>query len=374
MNHIEKSGDAICLTQWRKAQAVMLYHFTSVEYLAVLHKMVGDLIAGFVEPLLKTAETQGRDRVLMSKIWGERNLSKNWENNAWPFLKDLQASLAVDIALRTSGKYRSTAVNESLRGVAEYSTEWATPGEEKLLNLALATISEYAAPHDKSVDKYQNKWNDYRFAYVYPAFISLMLKAPRLQIRGDVIASTGEIPPETGVYVALDDPHASLQFVWKGADAAKLRAANTFNEIGLAALRTVGREALWFDEKKMFAFATSSPYATVFKDSVFLYDEPYPSLAPAAVARQAFSSCSSRWALVEIVPGEFEDLSALFAKDEVIATMNRRVPGGSVCDLAGYYFSPAHPGSRRFLQLGEIAPKDESEYGSTYWQWDENQS
>lgn len=361
------------LTPWQKAQAAMLYHFTSVEYLKGLHKLVGELIKGFVDPLLEAAKAQGRDKVLSSEVWGERNTSRNWENNAWPFLRDLQVSLARDIALRTSGKYRRTSVNECLRGIAEYSTDWATPGEERLLQLALAAISEYAAQYDTSVNAYENRWDDYRFAYVYPSFARLKSRIPKYEVRTEFSADTGEVAKRTGVYVALDDPHASLQFVWGGTEAIKLRAAKTFNEIGLAALTSVGRESLWFDEERMFAFATAEPHRTRFHDLVYSCDEPNPGLAPSAVAGSAFMSKSCRWALVDFVPDEFEELDLSISLGAHLSHMPSRVAGGDPFVQAGYYFAPAAPGSRRFFSSGETAPSLDSSYGKTFWQWDENQ-
>jgi hypothetical protein len=369
-----KNGDMPpILTPWQKVQAAMLYYFTSVEYLQGLHKMVGDLLGGVVDPLLETAKAQGRDSVLVSELWGDRNTSQNWENNAWPFLKELQISLARDIALRSSGKYRRTSVNESLRGVAEYSTDWATPGEERVLQLALATISQYAAKYDKSVDVYQNRWNDYHFADLYPAFAGLMLKMPKFEVREDFSANTGEVPNRTGVYVALDDPYATLQFAWSAPEGIKLRAANTFNELGLAALSSVGRRSLWFDQEKMFAFATAEPNKKLLHDSVYLAGKPYPSLAAEAVAAHSFMSKACRWVLVDIVPNEVEELDISAESETVQLHVPSRVASGARFVAEGYYFAPATLRSRRFFSKGEIAPSLNSSYGQTFWQWDENQ-
>lgn len=370
---VEKSGVGDELIPWRRAQAAMLYHFTSLDYLRALHKMVSDLIGGFVDPLLDMAKAQGRDNLLLSRVWGHRNLARNWENNAWPFLKDLQVSLARDIAWRTLNKYRPTSVNESLRGVAEYSTDWATPGEERFLEIALATISQYAASHDSSVEVHQNQWDDFSFAYVYPAFAQLMPKTPKFRVANEVIMETGKVPAQTGVYMSIDDPHASLQFVWSEHGGAKLRNANTFNEVGLAALATVGRQSLWFDADKMFAFATAEPYTTLFHDSVFLSGEPYPLLAPAAVARSAFKTRPCRWVLVDIIPGEFEELDLATEADAIDAPPPRRIVGGDRCREPGFYFTPSSPGTRRYFASDEVAPDIDSSYGATYWQWDANQ-
>ena len=373
MNVMKKSDMPPILTPWQKVQAAMLYHFTSLEYLEGLHKMVGDLLRGVVDPLLETSRAQGRDRVLVSELWGDRNTSRNWENNAWPFLKELQISLAKDIALRSSGKYRRTSVNESLRGVAESSTDWATPDEERVLQLALATISQYAAKYDKSVDVYQNRWNDYHFADLYPAFADLMLRMPKFEVREEFNANTGELPNRTGVYVALDDPYATLQFVWSAPEGIKLRAANTFNELGLAALSSIGRRSLWFDQEKMFAFATGNSNKELLHDSVYLGGEPYPSLAAEAVAAHSFMSKPCRWALVDIVPDEFEEIGHSAEFETVQSQGPNRVASGARFVEEGFYFAPAALESRRFFSRGEMAPSLNSSYGKTFWQWDENQ-
>lgn len=370
----EASSTPIRLTAWQKKQAAMLYHFSSLEYLRGLHKMVSDLINGVVDPLLDMAKLQGRDQLLVSKVWGNRNTSQNWANHAWPFLKDLQASLSKDVALRAANRFRFTSVNECLRGIYEYSMDWATPGEERMVNLSLSTISTYAAPYDDTVGEYENRWTDFIFACNYPAFAGTNRDIPKFNVRPDRPSQTGQVPPQTGVYFCPDDPYAALQFAWTENGGTILREANTFNEIGLAALSTVGRKALWFDDGKMFEFATCSPYANEFREAVFLDGEPCPALAPAAVARSAFIKRPANWVLVEMVPGQFEELDALVEIEDGAAVIARRVAGGGQCLHEGFYFTPAEPNSRRFFKGGEYMPRPSSAYGNTYWQWDQNQN
>jgi hypothetical protein len=369
-----KASKGFELTAWQKKQAAMLYHFTSVEYLENLHQMVSDLINGVIDPLLATAKAQNRDKLLINPVWGKRDTSQNWANNAWPFLKDLQASLADSIALRTANRFRITAVNECLRGAAESSLAWTTPGEEEAIEEALSIISTYAGQYDRTVKEYENRWNDYRFAYNYPAFAAGHRRIPRFAVRDDIRGESGKIPPRTGVYICPDDQYATLQFVWAEHGGAQLRVANTFNQIGLAALASVGRKDLWFDEQKMFDFAMSNPYAAQFQASVFLDGAPYPSLAPAAVARSAFTTRPCTWQFVEMLAGEFEELDALVDPDASTESMAKRIVGGERCEEAGFYFTPSAPNSRRFFKAGEIVPKVDSSYGVTYWQWDSNQT
>ena len=51
-----------------------------------------------------------------------------------------------------------------------------------------------------------------------------------------------------------------------------------------------------------------------------------------------------------------------------------RQPAGQPCPKEGWWFTPAAAGSRRHFKHGEIMPEVQSDYGSTFWQWDSDQS
>lgn len=361
------------LDLWHRKQAAMLLHFTSLSYLTGLQKVVNNLLDGFVDPLLDLAESQQRDAVLIDPVWGNRNTSENWANNAWPILKDLQAALAKDVALRATGRYERTAVNESLRGIDQYSLEWTSPEEEQIFTNTLQMISEYAGKLDDTLSaSNDNRWTDYGFAYWYPSFAEQHTRIPKTRVRTDIVGETGSAPPKTGVYISKDDPYASVQFVWTGPNGPTLRNANTFSDIGHAALSFVGREELWFNFNKMFDFATSKQYSSHFNDSVFLDGLPRPDLAPSAVAEKAFLERPEKWYLLEVIEGEFEEISGmpLQRADE---RSPHRVVGGQICIIGGYYFTPSMVNSRRHFAAGDATPKFDSKYGQTIWQWDANQ-
>lgn len=363
------SRNQLWMTPWKKKQAAMLFYFSSLEYLATLHELVTNLINGTVEPILDLAKKQQRDVLLKDDRWGTRNTSSNWSSYGWPFLKDLQASLARDIALRGSGVYKMTAVNEYLYGMQQFSLDWMTPGEETILNEATQRISSWAESLDSTMaDARAGDWNDYYFAYSYPDFALKFERIPRFRIRNDVVCQSGVIPENAGIYISKDDPHAALQFAWSGKEGRKLRDANTFSELGLAALATVGRKDLWFNDQKMFDFATTSKYAALLHDDVIWEDGPHPALASSAVARKAFTKRKSEWYLVEPVEGEFDNLADLDIVESV--EQRPRIVGGEKCVEPGFYFSPSRPGSRRYFSRDEITPKFDTHYGETFWQWD----
>jgi len=54
--------------------------------------------------------------------------------------------------------------------------------------------------------------------------------------------------------------------------------------------------------------------------------------------------------------------------------LSLRCEAGQPCPKTGYWMTPAKPGSRRHFQQGDVMPAVASDYGSTIWQWDNNQS
>lgn len=56
-----------------------------------------------------------------------------------------------------------------------------------------------------------------------------------------------------------------------------------------------------------------------------------------------------------------------------IPTVRPGIPAGQVCPESGWWFTPAKADSRRLFKQGEIMPDLDSAWGSTIWQWDENQ-
>lgn len=361
------------LGAWQKKQAAMLYFFSSLDYLKGLHKMVSALMEGFVDPLLVVAMTQNRDSVMKDPRWGIRNTVENWSNNAWPFLKDFQTSLAKDIAGRAVERYQITAANECLRGVTEFSMLWATEDEEQKFNEIVKAISEYASDIDDTLNDYfDSRWTDSTFAYTYRKFAVCHKQIPKFRIRRDIVGESGKTPSRTGVYIAQDDPNASLQFAWTGNGGGKLRPAQTFNEIGLAALKEIGRNELWFDDEKMFQFAMRSPHVELFRPTIYMQGEEHRDFAALALSQNVFLQRSCKWFFVEVINGEFEDLE-LVEDDLLQRSKAERVAGGELVRITGFYFTPAKVGERRRFVSGDKAPEFESQYGKTIWQWDSNQ-
>ncbi|TWI69233.1 hypothetical protein IP91_00299 [Pseudoduganella lurida] len=58
----------------------------------------------------------------------------------------------------------------------------------------------------------------------------------------------------------------------------------------------------------------------------------------------------------------------------LLDTTPARVAGGDTCPHAGFWFTPARAASRRYFALGEPMPTFDSAYGTTFWQWDADQT
>lgn len=362
------------LHERQKLQAAILYHFASFDYLKGLHRMVTNLMDGVVDPLIIESQSQHRDSVLIDKRWGERNTTANWCNNAWPFLRDYQHSLAKALANRAIECYGITDTNNCFRGMSEYSMQWTSADEEEKFNDLVRIISDYAAGIDQTLDDYHHsRWSDYGFTHEYHKFTAAHPQIPKFRVRSDVTGESGKAPGRTGVYVAQDDAHAALQFAWKGNGGGKLRPAKTFNEIGLSALTQVGRKDLWLDDQKMFDFAVKSPHAALFKPTIYMLGQEDRDLAAGAVADKAFVNVPCKWYFVEIINGEFENIEGSLTSEPKLATVER-ISGGDVCRHTGFYFTPSKPDSRRRFVQGETTPQFESQYGETIWQWDSRQN
>lgn len=362
------------LTPWQKRQAAMLYEYASVNHLKGFHRIVTALLEGLIDPLIDTALAQNRDKFLSDARWGDRDTVANWSRHAWPFLKDLQTSLTRDIAERAFERYDITATNECLRGVEEFSMNWTTPDEEHVIQTAIREVNDYASTIDNTLENYFGSgWSDYLLFLASRQFSVQHQKIPKFRVRSDMTAAFGKTPPQTGVYVARDDPNASLQFAWTGNSKGKLRKSSTFNEIGIAALAFVGRDELWVNDNKMFEFAATCPFKHLFSSTIFCDGLADPEIAACAVAGEAFIERPCEWYFVEVIEGEWESTELVPAHVKAHET-TPRVPGGDICRQAGFYFTPAVPDSRQFFALGDTTPDPQTQYGKTIWQWDIVQS
>lgn len=361
----------LSLTAWQKKQAALLYHFSSLKYLEGLRDRV-NAIKLFSEQKMNQSRLEGRDRFLKSRQWGDRDTTENWSNNAWQFLADFQLSVSNAISNHPMNVFHVTGTYQCARGMNEYSMQWATVEEEKQFDALFADISNYARNIDNTMQKRYGVswWTDFSLALTWEEYAAELQTIPRFQIRSDVIADNEQLPPRTGVYIAVDDPNASLQFAWNGERGGELIPSSTFNDLGLAALATVGRSKLWVDQEAMRGFVLANISHPALASDEYANSSLDRALAPSLVARYAFKDRPTRWYFVEIVEGEFEPVEQVETSTYSNVLPNQRFLSGEKCENAGYYFTPARLDSRRWFGHGETFPDVESTYGKTIWQWD----
>ena len=360
------------LTLWQKKQAALLYYFSSLKYLEGLRGRVIDLRV-FAEGILDTSHNEGRDRLLRSKRWGNRNTSENWENNAWPFLSDFQRSVVQSIADTKSNIYRTTGAYQCGRGMAEFSMQWTTPEEQEQFDRMFEALSKYARYIDNTMERTvpSTRWNDFNLTLAWESHRDVFPVLPKFRAVPELVCESGQVPARTGVYVSQNDPNASLQFAWTGNAAGKLLSGTTFNEIGRTALVSVGRAKLWTDGDAMLRFVLDNLSSPDLRQDSFFEESQTPELAPSLVARNAFKPNPSRWCLVELVKDEFEEIEV---ESQVESVKFLRFNAGEHCLQAGFYFSPAAVNSRRYYRIGEQFENLHSDYGKAIWQWDVDQT
>jgi hypothetical protein len=358
------------LSKSQKTQVTLLYHFASLGYLKELRLKLNRLMVA-IDPTLDLAEMQRRDPLLTSSQWGTRDTSKNWGDNGWPILADFEQSIAMQIAKRASESYAITEANNCERGLSEISTEWMTPDEQDDFDNQFQAISAHAKNLDDTINQHERagRWDDFSLTLAASEYRHIIDQAPLLRIRPDIVCNSAATPIRTGVYLPADDPHGTPQFCWVGNPPGVLLESNTFNDLGLEALATIGRDELWLNETRMLAFAqqhandprlTQDPF---FDDSISDAD-----LAPSLVARNAFTSRPCHWIYVEQIHGERENWTEVESVQSDIKGI--RVAAGMACPEPGYYFTPAKENSRRFFAAGEVMPNVVGDYGVTIWQKD----
>lgn len=259
--------------------------------------------SAYIDKLIELAKEQGRDRIITSRQWGNRDTLQNWTMNAWRFIKEFQMTTALQIAGRTTHDFSITGFNQFGRGISEFSTSWASETEENIIRSYIARLATLSRYIDLTLDKFSTNslWNDFTLFKAWLHFEHRYVDFPKLQIREDIVAETNTVPPKTGVYISATDPNASLQFSWVSNKHGKLLFGRTFSQLGLDALDYIGRDNLWADGENMLQFVLANKNHAVLKEDAFFSDSQTPLLAPSLIARSAFATCSGKWFFVELV-------------------------------------------------------------------------
>jgi hypothetical protein len=359
------------LNKWQKRQAALLYHFASMDYLKGLKKLLDDFVKG-VDITLDAAG--GRDELLVSERWGVRNTVANFSTYGFAALEDFKKATNKDIAKRASESYEFTGSNQCQRLLSELSMGWSTPDEQERFEAGMQLIAQYAGWIDTTM---RHSWSDEMFATLWAERADQFERMPKFRVRTDVEGESGKMPVRTGVYVPQDDPYGSLQFAWTGNSDGRLFDCSTFNDLGMQALNTVGRDALWTNDPRLLPIVKQPKYLAGFKELDWFKEPDFLNDITRVMPYIAGAGLFTRpckWYFVEMVNGEFEDLAELETPETVASSGQRiRVPSGQTCPRSGFYFTPAKSNSRQNFNQGDVMPTLGGDYGVTIWEWDEQQ-
>ncbi|XLZ71975.1 hypothetical protein ABT364_08395 [Massilia sp. SR12] len=366
------SGSTPQLSPWQARQAAMLYWYSSLEYLQKLHSVLEQVVNGLVDPELVASSRHATRRILQHAQWGIQNAYEVVQPSPLSDFDCLKSSVAEDIKKRKKGVYARTATDDEMRKLQEFWVCAYPPEKEQQYQQAIALINHFSYPIDSLLYGFPSpRWCDFSFAHHIPSFMVESPVIPKFRVRTDITGTTGQQPPCTGVYVAADDTHASLQFSVVNRTHFGLTDASTFSQLGLEALHAIGRDELWFDEKRMLDFATDHKMWPELRKQIEISGELYPDLAGPAISHHAFEERPATWHFVEIIPGEFEDIGMRHVDLSLPPPPEVR-KAGERCRQTGYYSSVKHVGSNRFFSDDDVFPALDGTGSETTWHWSDN--
>ncbi len=361
MNANDPNTPTYELSLWQKRQATMIYHFTSLDYLKALLPQIDALIA-MAEEMLEQRTIL--DPLMTDERWGVRNTAANWSMGAFPALIAFREGILWHIGKRQDHCYGITGNDQCARMLGEFSMQWATKEQEQAFRDRVDEVYMYASRINGMT---QRTWNDRTFWLVWEQIKHLFKRLPKFKVHTAIEGETGKVPPRTGVYVPQDDPNGTLQFGWTGGGTgrfAPMKVCQTFNDIGLDALKAVGRGGLWGDTAGLTKFIEHNLHRCEF----------FPSdtaIVDYRVANESFTERPCKWYFVELLEGEFENSDPDYMGEG--PARPKRQEAGEACAHAGWWYTVASNDAPRYFEQGQIFPACDTGYGITLWQWCQNQ-
>ena len=303
----------------------LLERFSSAEYFGQLRDIWGEMIAqveASLDRFMSNLPLDYRNRPLPEQpdaVWGERVL---------PNFRDTFQYLCDGYIRLTQGDifgldFCHGPLND-FKGQHDFWAGWMDPAEQDKYHQLLMTAVEMAtnirATKDalwEPTDLGSDYMPEVRGPLVQPT------QWPAYQINSKIYVASGSMPPISGVYVPSVSSSCA-EFLSKDfgpAPEAKVLLGKTVPEDAEEEIRNIieTRPCDWFLIKRIAAVSTT-------------------------------------------------------ARPSLIDSQSYRIPAGSPCPEAGYYFTPAKENSRRYFNHNEIMPAFDSEYGLIIWQFDINQS
>ena len=357
------------LNPWHKRQAALIHHFTSMEYLKGLLPQIDSLLAMTDQILDERSHLDTAGRALAG--WESQDTASHFSTYAYPALMEFRECVVEDIALRSIERYRGAGEHQCARMLEEYAYQmaWATPEQEKLFRETTERVFRYARQISSIVSR-PSTMDDFIYWLLWNESAADTQHIPAFRVRTDICAHTHQTPPRTGIYVAKDDPMASLQFAWTGG-YGQLCPAMALNDVGRAILKQIGRERMWGDTEAFYRFLDANRHLDRYGWSDIQAD--LVKVAPSVIAGSAFDLKDCDWYFVEPIANEFEEIDGSYTGTDQPDLRPDRVAAGERAPVAGWWYSPAQ-GSRRFFKQGDVFPAINSDWGDTFWIWAPDQT
>jgi len=357
------------LNPWHKRQAALIHHFTSMEYLKGLLPQIDSLLAMTDQMLDERLHLDTAGRALAG--WSSQSTASHFSTYAYPALMEFRECVVEDIALRSIERYRGAGEHQCARMLDEYACQmiWATPDQERLFRETAEQVFRYASELSDIVARPPVE-NDFSFWLLWNKRVIDSHRIPKFRVRTDCVVQTNQVPPRTGIYVAKDDPMASLQFAWTGGHG-ELCPARVLNEVGRTVLKQLGREGLWGNTEALYRFLDANRHLDP-KGWPYIQAHMVKS-AQSLIAGKSFDRQNCEWYFVERVADEFEDIDGSYAGTDRPDVRPDRVAAGKRVPVAGWWYTPAQ-GSRRFFKEGDVFPAINSDWGDTFWIWAADQT
>lgn len=312
-------------TDLNPQEIYLLERFISLNYFGEMRDEWAEMVAhvdSCLNRFMQSLPGRYRSRSLSEQpdaVWGQRVM---------PNFRETLDGLNIGFTLLAHGDIRGLdyahgPVNDH-KGQMDYWHGWMTPEDqtryESLLEKAVTiahtiTVTEGAYWTPGTLANFPECLGD----------LAAPAKWPSYRVNRSVSVKTGEKTKRNGIYMP-DVNHSCAQFLCTEYEVA--------------------------------------PKATVVSGTEDLID---PRTGQKEGEQPTFSERDCTWYLVErdeqsgggIIQGDVQIL---------------RVMGGVKCPEAGFYLTPATPGSRRHFARGELMPTLSNEYGTTIWQWDSDQT
>lgn len=292
-------NSSIELTPWRQRQIAMLYRYASLDYMKAVDVLLSRVIEGRPTPALEQSLAAACAAALESQP-RMHNDARRWDREMGDILTEMRQLLREDIKARGHGRYRAGGLGHFFNQVGHADAYDAYRSRDEY-HVCEYFVRQYSDPAEDVLVEYrrQQPLTDHWFACHLARHLSDQPEVPGFRVRTDITARSGESPPHAGVYVSQDDANAAPQFAWPEKDRGQLTDSSTFNNVGLAALHAIGRDGLWFDQQKMYAFAAEAGI----RHPASPQEAISPGSASSALATLAHATRPCDWYYVEIMSG-----------------------------------------------------------------------